>query len=772
MGAWLPKTSAERKRATEVLAIVLTTLLLVGLSRLETRLFDLSETLAKKQDLFTTVVYFGLINFNVILILLLSFLLFRNVTKLVVERRRGVFGSKLRSKLVATLMFFALAPTILFFYVSARFIITSFDEWFSDKVRATMHETRDASEKIYRQDQRRMESLARIAMQRLRLALPDDPLLPDQRLLVPGHVLDGFEAQYGLDSVKIYDREGRLIWASRSVDPRGESDTAYDRFVIEALERFTREPGMLSASAVTGEDQQDVVKGIAPLINSSNHQLIGAVMAETRFETQILRSIETIQNSFANLRPGAQLIKLSYLILLIVMTLLIAFSAVWLGFYVARAITGPIQSLAEGTREVALGNYNITLTPRSDDETGQLVRSFNMMTKDLQRHRSQAEEARAQLLHSNEELERRRQYMEVILKNILAGVIAVDKSGQITTVNHAAEAILKLDAKVLIGKNLFIGLGATLYGSLWQPVAEGLAMQDVYSGQLEVSIGGGDKPDLKSMTLLVDAARIADENGDDLGTVLVFDDATEQVKAQRVAAWREVARRIAHEIKNPVTPIKLSAQRLLRRFHGRFDGEEREVFESCLETILKQVDSLRDLVNEFSKFSRLPQVKPAMANINDILLDVANLYRMSYPRIEIDTSQLEPLPEFPLDKDQMNRVFVNLVANAIAAIEPPVPGGNDPGGGRIAMRSMMLPGLSTVRIELADNGCGIPQHLRDRVLEPYFSTKDGGTGLGLAIVNQIISDHGGYLRIADTSPRGTTIVIELPTGANRLRSRV
>ncbi len=746
----LPTTAAERKRIIEVGGIVLTTMMLIGLSRLETRLFDLSETLAKNQDFFVTVVYFGLINFNVILILLLSFLLFRNVAKLVVERRRGVFGSNLRAKLVAALMFFALAPTILFFYVSARFIVTSFDEWFSDKVRITMHQTREAGAKVYKQDQRRLESLARIALQRIKVTLPEDQIAASaQALLSPGQ-LEGFDAQYGLDNLKLFDHDGRLIWASRDYAELKKGTT--EPFVIEALDRFGREPGLVAMSTVAGEDQQDVVKGIAPVNNPKTHQLLGAIMTETRFETQILKSIEAIQQSFANLRPGAQLIKLSYLILLVVMSLLIVFSAVWLGFYVARGITGPIQSLAEGTREVALGNYGITLTPKTDDETGQLVRSFNQMTQDLQRHRSQADEARIALVNTNEELDQRRQYMEVILKNINAGVISVDSEGRISTMNRAAEDLLKIEAVKVQGKRVEEGLGEVLHGSLWKPVAERLTDADAFSAQLDIVVSG------KNMTVLVDGTRIQDEQGEDWGRVLVFDDATEQVKVQRVAAWREVARRIAHEIKNPVTPIKLSAQRLLRRFHEKFEGEEREVFESCLETILKQVDSLRDLVNEFSKFSRLPQIKPRMGSVNGVINDVVGLYRMSYPLVEFDATGLQDVPEFPLDKDQMNRVFVNLVANAVEALDSRL------GKGRIELRSMLLRNLDTVRVEILDNGVGIPPNLRDRVVEPYFSTKDGGTGLGLAIVNQIITDHGGYLRIASNEPRGTKIVIELPTG--------
>lgn len=744
-------TAVERKRMIEFLAIALTTCLLIGLSRLETRLFDLSETLAKNQDFFTTVVYFGLINFNVVLILILSFLIFRNVAKLVVERKRGIFGSNIRAKLVATLMFFALAPTILFFYVSARFIVTSFDAWFSEKVRTTMHETQEAGARVYKQDQRRLESLARIGLQKIHIP-KSAPFGKGRHLVVSPGQLDGFDTQYGIDNIKIFDRSGRMVWASRSQTEHGE-EHARDMFVLEALDRFAKEPALWSMSTVTGEDRQDVVKGIAPIVHPGTREVIGAILTETRFETQILRSIASIQQSFSNLRPSAQLIKLSYLILLIVMALLVVFSAVWLGFYVARGITGPIQSLAEGTREVALGNYGIQLTPKAEDETGQLVRSFNLMTKDLERHRSEADRARLALLHSNEELDSRRRYMEVILKHVSAGVIAVSRAGTVSSINSAAEDILALDGRSVLGKSLPEALGKGLYQALWQPLAEGLqGVHDVVSAQIEATIGH------RHLNLLVDASRIADENGEDLGLVIVLDDASEQVKLQRVAAWREVARRIAHEIKNPVTPIKLNAQRLLRRFHEHFKGEDREVFESCLETILKQVDSLRDLVNEFSKFARLPGIRPSHANMNTLICDVANLYRMSYAHLRIETDLAKDLPSFFLDTDQMNRVLVNLLANAVESLDPGV---ND---GFIELRSTFLAELETVRIEVRDSGCGIPEHLKDRVLEPYFSTKDSGTGLGLAIVHQIVSDHGGYLRILENTPRGTNVMIELPIG--------
>lgn len=687
-----------------------------------------------------------------ILILVLFFLLFRNFTKLVIERRRGVLGSRLRTKLVVALMFFSLAPTILFFYVSVRFINESFEEWFSGRVRSIMTQTQEAGTKVYKRDQQRHESLARIALQRIDIITSDDPMAVTVEKTFTAD-LEGFDREYGLDNIKVFNKDGTLDWQSR--DLKGaEGPPLEDPFVREALAQFSEKPGMYAKSRVTGEGSQDVVKGIAPIVHPVSKELLGAVMTETRFQTQILKSVKEITNSFVNIKQGAKLIRLSYLNILIVVALLVLFSAVWLGFYVARGITRPIQSLAEATREVALGNYNITLSPKTDDEAGQLIRSFNLMTKDLQRHRAKAEEHRSALEYSNEELEQRRKYMEIVLKHISAGVISVDVNNYVTNVNSAAEDLLAVNGRDVTGRLVAEGFDSELYETFWRPIEERLLQRNQVSAQISLTRAG------RELMLLVDASPIIDDQGIQQGYVLVFDDATERVKAQRVAAWREVARRIAHEIKNPVTPIKLSAQRMLRRFHDKFEGEDQLVFETCVETILKQVDSLRDLVNEFSKFSRLPEVRPTMASVNEVILDAIKFYQMSYPQVEFKTSGLGAIPDFPLDKDQMNRVFVNVISNAVAAIE-------NEAKGVIEVRSQTIPNLNMVRIEVLDNGIGIPAKLRDRALEPYYSTKDEGTGLGLAIVNQIVSDHGGYLRIDGNEPRGTKIIIELPLGMVR-----
>lgn len=750
MSFFVSKSPEERKRILEFFAVFFTSLILFGLSRLETRLFSLSETLSANKEFFTTLIYFALINLNVILILFLSFLIFRNVTRLIIERRRGVIGSKLRTKLVFSLVFFALAPTLLLFYVSMKYITTSFDTWFSEKVKVAMQETKEVGSLVYEQDQKRLQSLARIALQRIRINSDEEMYdLDVERIDVER--LSGFENEYGINAVKIFKPSGVLAWNSL----RGwgsDIPEKSDHYVRIAIDQFIADPGIKGLNTVSGEVNQDIVKGIAPIRDDVTGQLIGVLVTEVHFESQILKSIGKIIKDFGDLKPGAQLIRMSYMILMIVMTLLIVFSAIWMGFFVARGITGPIQSLAGATREIALGNYNISLKAKSNDETGQLVNAFNLMARDLREHEKNTEQAKSWLQRSNEELEQKKQYMEIVLKHMTAGVISLDSHFNIGSINAAAEKFLKLNAAQVMNLNIVRALPAMLQEHFWQPIYESLLKRKSFSGQLDLGKMGYD------VNLMVNASLIFDDQEEEIGVVIVFDDADEQARAQRAAAWREVARRIAHEIKNPITPIKLNAQRLLRKFKSKFtDIEDATVFEGCLETIINQVDSLRDLVNEFSKFSRLPRIKPERLFLQDIISEVTKLFSMSYPDIHLEVAMIreEDIPEVLIDKEQMNRCFINILTNSVASM-------NKMAVKNIRITVEPLFESQVVKIIFADNGCGIPKDLQKRVLEPYFSTKSEGTGLGLAIVNQIISEHGGYLRIHSIPGKGTEIIIEIP----------
>ena len=746
MGDRVQVLAEERKRFFELVLIVIVTIVLVALSRLEANLFELSKKLAEHQEFLTSVVYFGLININVVLVLILSFLIFRNIVKLVLERRKGVFGSRLRTRLVVALVFFALAPTVLLFYVSSRFLTESFDTWFSSKVESTMLRTREAGALVYERDKRRVESLARIALQKVSVSMEE--VYGPSRPLVKAKGLQGFAQEYRVFGISVIDASGDVIWSNLAGD---ELSTGARQLVLDSLAEFSDDPAVTAKAVVDVDEGRDVVRGLAPITIPETGTVVGLILAEERFETQILKGIEGIIQEFASLRPGAELIRLSYLILLVLMVVIIVFSATWLGFYVAKGIIAPIQSLADATKKVSKGNYSVSLEAISDDETGQLIQSFNRMIIDLNDHEIQVKEFTSKLERTNSELDERRKYMEVILKNISAGVMSVDREGRISSVNRAAEKLLRIDGAASVGRWPSEVLTSFVLEQFWQPVLSRVKESGVFNGQ--VVLDENDSP----LTILADGIRLTDEAGVDLGTVVVFDDASEQVKVQRVAAWREVARRIAHEIKNPITPIKLSAQRLLRKFEHRFEDRDQQIFRSSIETIVSEVDSLRDLVNEFSKFARLPAVKTKPADVSQLIRDMVAMFMMSYPDLEFDTSGLQSeLPLVNLDKEQMLRVFTNLIANAVAAIRA------DSTSSKIAFLSSMSAATKTVKIEIADFGPGIPDSLKQKVLEPYFSTKAEGTGLGLAIVSQIVADHGGYLRILDNTPQGTRVVVELP----------
>ena len=400
----------NRKRLVEFLLVILITAVLIALSRLETRLFTLSESFSENKEFFTSLVYFSIINVNVILALFLGFLLFRNIIKLIVERRKGIFGSKLRTKLVVSFAFFALAPTLLLFYVSTKFITRSFETWFSEKVKESMQLTRQAGSSVYEHDQKRLESLARIALRRIEASTLLETRWGAIDSIEPLELL-GFENEYGLQDIKIIKENGEQFWSSTQGYSSWKIPEKIDQTALHAIQIFTEHPDKLSLSRVVGESQQDVVKGFCPIRDPVYHRLLGVVVTEVRFETRILESIEKIIADFGNLKPGAQLIQMSYTILMVVMTLLIVFSATWLGFYVAREISGPLQRLADAAREVSQGNYEIMLESQRTDETGQLVEAFNLMTQDLRAHQSQNEEVQRSLQKTNEELERRRQYM-------------------------------------------------------------------------------------------------------------------------------------------------------------------------------------------------------------------------------------------------------------------------------------------------------------------------------------------------------------------------
>ena len=672
------------------------------------------------------IIIFSLININIILILLLIFLVIRNLFKLIFERKRKVLGAKLRTKLVVAFVSLSLVPTILLFLVAVGFITNSVEHWFSAQVEQSLQGSLEVAQTYYRDFSNDTVSAA----QEIGRSLSKQGLHKGSIGVAP--LKEQLEA-----------RRKEYYLSTLSVLLKGEENTigVEDPTLKDVSLRF---PNDLLEAGFSGKEvsrilsvgEGEMITGIAPIFNPSGGGEVLGIVAATHFIPKSLTAkMHEISQAFVEYKQLKILkrpIKFSYMMALLMVTLLIVFSATWFGFHLAKDITIPIKDLAEATSRIASGDLNFRIQMKAADEIGMLVQSFNQMTGDLQVSRS--------------ELEQRKKYMEIILKNVAAGVISMDENGNVSTINTSAEQMLGIKGEAALEKNFsevlpkeYVGEIERLLGDLRSSGKESIERQ------VTLNLGG------KSLSLLINLTTLKDEEGRSLGVVAVFDDFTQLIKAQRMAAWREVARRIAHEIKNPLTPIQLSAQRLRKRYLEKLQPDG-AVFDECTRTIVKQVEELKGLVNEFSNFARMPASQPAPSRLNEIVQETLVLFQGSPKPVHFEFIPSE-LPILNIDRDQMRRVMINLIKNSLAAIE------NE---GKIRIRTSYNPTLQTVLLEVSDDGCGIPDEDKGRLFEPYFSTKKSGTGLGLTIVNAIISDHNGYIRVRDNKPKGTTFLIELP----------
>ena len=773
---FVPQNKSEKRRFFELFMVFVVCVCLVLVARLETRILEMSTQLADNQMLYRSVVFFGLVNLNVLLLIGLSLLIFRNVIKHIVEKQKSFFGSKLRSRLIFVMLVFSLLPSGLIAFITVKSIGQSFDGWFSPKVGAAINSSIEASEKLYKGEIRRTTNILLIAAERVSLqqqvisprALADsstsDEILVNSTqsssiISGPPFVsnqldcsrLNNFAKRYNLDRFQVYD-----VYLTADCSGQGEVTTRQewlesDQALIKDLttEKIPSsiDLGGISISVVS-RNQQDIVKGVLPIIK--NGELVGYVVAESWFTTQIVGSLKQVLDEYSKLRPSAQYSKITYFILLALMVFLILFASIWGGFYVSRTFAQPLSKLADATKEVAMGNYGIRLAPAGNDETGWLVESFNKMTQDLDRQQKNLKLSQHAIAQANEELAEKKQLLEVVLGNITSGVMSVSFKGKILSYNAAAAQLLVIPSTYSqIGKEFQKVISAKLYRDLWLPVSESLKTNDSFNGQVDVETPSGD-----SLTLLVYASIVADRFNKNLGYLLVIDDASEQIKSQKIAAWKDVARRISHEIKNPITPIKINSQRLLKRFKNKFSGTDAQIFESCLETILSQVDSLKTMVDEFSYFSKMPNLNLTNVNIGSLVSTILQFYRLGYPQIEMNFSGPKNLL-LKMDKEKMNRLLVNLINNAIDVLE-------DWTNPILNIEVVHDKKAEMVFIHVLDNGPGFEQSSLNQVLQPYFSTKEKGTGLGLSIVNEIVLEHGGHLRISSSEYGGARVSIELP----------
>ncbi|HHL40964.1 MAG TPA: HAMP domain-containing protein [Deltaproteobacteria bacterium] len=730
------RIEADRKRRRREFYIILAVIpLIVLLIYLESHV-----AVIKDVPVSTNILVFGLININIILLTLLIFLILRNTVKLFFESKRRVMGSRLRTKLITAFVALSIIPTFLLFFIVIGFINKSIDGWFDIKIEDSLEDSLELAQNYYRDTADKTLSAAR----RIADDLSTSGLV--FRKVGIWRLIESQRRAGDFATVEVFSSQGTRIGYAIS---RKVTKTMVPNIAPEPVaDSLDGEAWSFVETMPIG----DVVRGLAPIHSVDGERVIGAVVVSYYVPRSQIAKMREISSAFENYKQLKLLknpVKASYFTILLVITLLIVFFSIWIGRYIAREITVPIHELAEATHAVASGDLDVRINAESKDEVGLLVRSFNRMTEDLKAGKSRLEEANLSLRRTNTELEQRRRYIEIVLSNVPAGVISIDRSGRITSLNRVAADMLGTSESAALGSNYKDILRSPERNALREMIREmnELSVESL-ERQMKVRIKG------KDLTVLVNLNALRDEGGDYIGMVAVLDDLTHLLKTQRMLAWKEVARRIAHEIKNPLTPIKLSAQRLRRKYLHAFD--DNRVFDQCTATIIRQVEELRILVNEFSSFARMPAADPSPDDLNALVDETVALYRAGRREMEIRTILDPNLPVLDLDRRQIKRVIINLLDNAIAAVEK---------GGDICVETRFDMELGLASLEVRDTGAGIDPELKDRLFEPYFSTKKSGTGLGLAIVSNIIADHNGYMRVKENVPRGTRFIIEFPVKA-------
>jgi two-component system nitrogen regulation sensor histidine kinase NtrY len=689
---------------------------------------------------------------NVFLIFLLIYLVARNLVKLVLERRRGALGSHLKMKLVFAFALVATVPAVVLFLVSSSIVGNSIDTWFSLQIDRTLDESRQVADAYY---QSAFDD-ATFFGKRIADQVTERRLLREEEREALATFVQERQRDYHLGVVEVFSATGEAMVVAVNPD-------------IPAA-NFSRPDSELVSAALAGGTTtrvEEVVGGsvirVAIPIDSSfkEQEAVGALVVNHFVPFSLAQKVEQIRSAhdeYRRLQPYAGRIERLYQFELLLFSLVVVLFAIWLGLRIAKGVTTPIRALAEGTAEVARGNLDVQVDPHSDDEVGFLVRSFNRMTRDLR-------EARDGLELTNAELERRRRYMEVVLRNIGAGVVSLDAEERVHTINPAAQRLLGIAPGVgVVGRAWDDVLREPDQLSVVRDLRESLRPGMRESIRRQVQLPAGDE----TLTLLVTVTLLKDEENLVLGTVVVFDDYSQLVKVQRMEAWQEVARRIAHEIKNPLTPIQLSAHRIRRRFGARIaaDPADAKVFDECIDAITSQVDSLKLLVNEFSNFARLPAANPVPDDLNRLVEEAVSRYAGS-EGIVLKTDLDPTLPPADIDREQFGRLLTNLIDNAVAAVRERMEQEPDYDIGHVELRTVHDAPLHAVRLEVVDDGIGIRPEDRRRIFEPYFSRKEHGTGLGLAIVSRIVADHRGYVRVHDGQPRGARFIVELPAAPPR-----
>jgi two-component system nitrogen regulation sensor histidine kinase NtrY len=664
----------------------------------------------------------AILNINFLLILLLIFLATRIILKNYIERRRGVWGSGLKTKLTVTVFVLSMVSSVTLFVLTSWFFYISIDRWIGEKIEDTVENAQELSRFYYEDLFGRYEKMGGL----LATTLREEKALDDDRELT-----------------KFVRKEGRsnFLGYLAVLNLSGEP--------IKSYSTLDRQVSTILAEKSRTLVRKGQVREIVPLKDGELLMFLSTVTDDggqprallflgERLRVRGTQSMKQISSAYAefkeNSRAEKKILKYDLWIPLFLVAILCIFLSIWVGGKMSTEITTPLELVREGAAIIAGGRFDINLEERGKDEIGTLVTAFNGMARELK--------------IAKDEIEERRRYMEVIVDNVATGIITTDVRGNVLLLNRAAKDILKVQTDDYVGRPLRAVIGEDFRRSIRSFLrlmradgAEGLGREMTLS--------------LQNDTLYVRASLTAlrdEETGKPQGFIATFDDITHIVRAEKLATWREIAKRLTHEIKNPLTPIRLSAERLRRRVLPKAEGKEKDVLDEATSIILTSSEDINTMVSELTKLSQTTTDR-TVEDVNSVVEEALGIYRNLYPHIAfrfLDTK----IPPFSMDRDKMKRALINLITNSIRAI------GADPGTIEVKTRYDRNRGM--IRIEVADTGPGVDDEDKLRIFDPYFTHDPNGTGLGLAIVNSVILEHGGRINALDNTPKGTKMVIELP----------
>ena len=703
-------------------------------------------------DFLTEVVLYALSAADLTMLLALVFVLARNVVKLIVERRRGLPFSRFKFKLVLALLGLTIVPSVLVLIVGGELIRSSTQKWLAQPVDAVLSSAYQIASNYYSEQETVAAGRASGLAAALSPAAVQSGDADAVRATIEREVRQG---RVGLVEVYALGRGGSpvpLVAAQSPSLPRGHLRASADLLAARVA------AGTETTARESLEGGGELVRAGALILDPSTRRPVGVVIASDHLTGDLATHFRRISEAYADynqLRVLRRPLQGTYLSLFLMMTLMILVSATWMGLYLAKRITRPVQMLAAGAREIGAGHLDHRIEPETRDEFGSMVEAFNTMAGELAASQRKLERSRVDLERKNLQLDERRRYIETVLERIATGVVSIGADGRSETSNGAALRLLGVDRAVVGTRAEDVFQREDL-----KPLAALLRTNRgaTAPGAQEVALAREGR----ELHLAAAATALQREDGSFEGAVLVFDDVTPLIRTQRVAAWRDVARRLAHEIKNPLTPIQLCAERMRRHFSAS-QPAARELVDECTTTIVGEVESLKALVDEFAQFARMPAPKTVPSDLNGVLTETLALYNGLFREIAIERRFEPALPPVRVDVEQIRRVVINLVDNAVEAL-----GGANaaarPGGDRptivVETRRDTVNGVA--RIAVADNGPGIPPADREKLFMPYYSTKRRGSGLGLAIVRRIIAEHGGAIDVQHNEPQGTRFVIELP----------